>query len=386
MSYCINPKCRNRHNPNNFYKCQACGNDLLIQGQYRLVKPLRDLDLSPYFDVFEAAIQTQPVFPALAHVAALFRKPTAKVTSSEPKVLKVLKKNDHEKYTKLFKQEAEILTNLRHPGIPKAELDDSFPWRLKDGQQLQCLVMEKIEGDNLEDWVRQNGKISEQLALDWLKEITEILDYVHQNNFFHRDIKPSNIMRKPDGKLALIDFGTAREVTETVVNRHGGVTRVESFIYTPQEQIEGRAVPQSDFFALGRTFVYLLIGHHPTPNYFHQNPQTNQLIWRENAPQVSKPLADFIDALMAPSVENRPANTQTILQRLEEIGRSLHQQNSQTETLPPPLQPSPNPPVPRPSPRPIPQSRSRVIVGLIVILLLGVLIWPNQTQSVIHEP
>ncbi len=61
-----------------------------------------------------------------------------------------------------------------------------------------------------------------------------ILDKVHSQNFFHRDIKPSNIMLRSSGQLALIDFGTARRVTQTVVNQQGGVTGIISAGFTPQ--------------------------------------------------------------------------------------------------------------------------------------------------------
>ncbi|MBD0262195.1 MAG: protein kinase [Tolypothrix sp. Co-bin9] len=307
MRYCINPDCRNRQNPDNLDKCQVCDNDLLIKGRYWLVKHLRPLN-TPYFDVFETD-----------------DRKTAKV-------LKVLKTNQHQKYVELFEQEARILTNLRHPGIPKAEPEGDFLWQLNNDQKLRCLLMEKIEGQNLEQWLQQNQRIDQDYqALDWLIKITNILDYVHSNRFFHRDIKPSNIMLKPDGQLVLIDFGTARKLTDTVINGED-VTEVCSHGYTAPEQIGGKAVPQSDFFALGRTFVHLLTGRHP--DRFSQNRQTKQLIWREYAENISPLIANFIDELMAPLVNKRPRNAEIILQRLDEIDRSLA--NRRTEPPSPP--------------------------------------------------
>lgn len=310
MRYCINPDCQQRQSPDNLQKCKACGNNLLIKDRYWLVEHLRPLG-TPYFDVFEAD----------DHGTA--------------KVLKVLKTNQHKKYTELFEQEARILTNLSHPGIPKAEPDGRFLWKLNNGRELPCLVMEKIEGQNLEQWLQQNQQITQNYqALDWLRKITAILDYLHSKDFFHRDIKPSNIMLKPDDQLVLIDFGTAREITETVINGQT-VTAVCSSGYTAPEQIKGNAVKQSDFFALGRTFVHLLTGKHP--DSLSLNRQTKQLIWHHSlALEISQQLADFIDELMAPEVKNRPYNTRIILQRLEKIGRSLPQQDISTVPSPPP--------------------------------------------------
>ncbi len=78
--------------------------------------------------------------------------------------------------------------------------------------------MEYIAGQDLSEWLtlRGNQPITESQALEWLRELVTILHQVHQQNFFHRDIKPSNIMLKPDGHLALIDFGTARQVTHSL--------------------------------------------------------------------------------------------------------------------------------------------------------------------------
>jgi serine/threonine protein kinase len=84
--------------------------------------------------------------------------------------------------------------------------------------------MEYIQGENLYDYLqrRQFEPISEPAALRWLRQLVEILDLVHGANYFHRDIKPPNIMLRQNGQLALIDFGTAREETETYFQKQQG--------------------------------------------------------------------------------------------------------------------------------------------------------------------
>jgi serine/threonine protein kinase len=69
--------------------------------------------------------------------------------------------------------------------------------------------MQKIEGENLQDWMsqRNNQPIGEKKARLWLEELVHILSDIHENQLFHRDIKPSNIMLTQDGLLVLIDFG-----------------------------------------------------------------------------------------------------------------------------------------------------------------------------------
>ena len=185
-----------------------------------------------------------------------------------------------------------------------------------------CLVMEKIEGINLQQWVDnpKNKLISEKQAIDWLKQLVTILEKLHNKGFIHRDIKPSNIMLKNnDAEIVLIDFDAGRPITQAVWDGKT-LTKIGTDGYIPPEQRRGRAIPQSDFYALGITFVHLLTGKHP---HKLENDRDKTLRWRSSAPQVSKIFADFIDNLMAWYSENRPKNTGEILDKLQEIERNL---------------------------------------------------------------
>jgi serine/threonine protein kinase len=234
---------------------------------------------------------------------------------------------DTDKLVELFKRERKTLEQLQYqPGIPRIFGSFTFRGRSCDHfRELPCLVMEKIEGQNLEQWLDLHGFISQYTALNWLQQLTKILQLLHSRNFLHRDIKPSNIMIRPSGELMLIDFGTVREIEKSISR---APTRVFSELYTPDEQLEGNPVPQSDFFALGRTFAHLLTG-----NEFEQlnndSPQAH-LIWRDKVPKVSKPVTDFIDRLMAQSPKARPQTAEYIIQSLETLqtllkGQTLEQ-------------------------------------------------------------
>jgi serine/threonine protein kinase len=242
------------------------------------------------------------------------------VRSNTFSVLKVLI-NNQPKAVELFQREAEVLKMLDHPGIPKVESNNYFIYFPRaTQQQLHCLVMEKIEGIDLYEYWQQRDErpINEDLAVQWLKEIVKILQLIHDQKYFHRDIKPPNIMLRATGNLALIDFGAAREATQTYYFAHqqGNVTGVMSAGYTPNEQMNGQAVPQSDFFALGRTFVFLLTGKDPTKMY---DPLNDQLNWRNHAEQISPRFADLIDQMMARLPSQRPADAREILQRLADM-------------------------------------------------------------------
>lgn len=301
MSYCINPNCSNRQNPDDLEYCQTCGTKLLINERYQIMKPLRT-GQGYNSEIFEIKDLNE---------------------QENPKVLKCLAaKHKDSKFAELFDKEAQVLIWLssmwqRHPGIPIVNPDGYFTFVLGKGfKKLQCLVMEKIEGQNLEEWIEANQPISQEQTLNWLQQLIEILDKVHRQGLWHRDIKPSNIMLKPDGQLVLIDFGAVGVGETIIVSTH----------YTPQEQIEGKTVPQSDFFALGRTFIYLLTGRHPYD--LPKVNKTEQLIWRNLASQISSDLAQLIDDLMATAPANRPQNTQEIWRRMQKINNRNQSQKS----------------------------------------------------------
>lgn len=308
MSLCINLNCPNPQNLDTQLFCHCCGSELLLEGRYRVIGKLGSGGFGKTYEVSDWA------------------KPSAKGDrDGTAKVLKVLINNDP-KYVELFQREAQVLTRLEHQGIPKAEADAYFLYYPNNSQQpLHCLVMEKIEGLNLQQYIQKRGSpIDEKSAIRWLGQLVTILQAVHSQNFFHRDIKPSNIMLKVDGQLVLIDFGTAREITETFVTKQasGQVTGVISAGYTPPEQLNGQAIPQSDFFALGRTFIYLLTGK--DPNHFY-NFQTDELSWREAVPNLSPQLGDFLDRLMARFPSQRPQTVEVIWQLFKQLNYTLDQ-------------------------------------------------------------
>lgn len=278
---------------------------LRLQNRYRIVQEL-DLDTRGGFGKIFDIVEEQ----------------------GTPKILKVLHfencSNLQQKQiaVSLFEREANVLRRLDHPGIPKVEPDGYFLYQ--EGENtFYCLVMEKISGHNLQQWLKQRDyqPISQQQAINWLKQLVNILAYLHQQHYFHRDIKPANIILKPDGQLVLIDFGAVRMVTNTYLpkiadEKEGEVTKIYTKGYAPLEQKNGKALPQSDFYALGRTFVFLLTGKDPT---HLEDELYEEVIWRDKAPQISGLLADLIDELMAFYPKNRPKNPEAILQAIAKI-------------------------------------------------------------------
>lgn len=301
---CVVPHCH-REIDSNALSCPYCGMTTLLNDRFQIRHPLRSLEPPQAIDVFEV-LDTQ---------------------TRQPKILKVLNLPTT-KRLELLEREAAILSLIRHPGIPQVDLSSGyFSLSIPNSpHRLQCLVLEKIPGITLEEWLTKSQLLTQDQAIDWLTQLAEILHHLHGQGYFHRDIKPSNIMLKPDGKLALIDFGSVRELTGTYLakvsrgsesNQIADVTIVTSANYTPLEQIHGRAVPQSDFYALGRTFIHLLT-QTPLIN-LPEDPKTGRLVWRDQARQISPTLADLIDDLTALLAAQRPQNTKILLNLIQRI-------------------------------------------------------------------
>jgi eukaryotic-like serine/threonine-protein kinase len=215
---------------------------------------------------------------------------------NNPGVMKVLRNGDA---GERLDQEEEILQSLMHPGIP------TFYARFTVLPGLDCLVWSYSGGRNLEEMLTQEKPIPQSRAVNWLRQLAEILQEVHEHNRKHLDIRPSNIIHGSDNQLVLQNFNPSGEV------RYLG--------YTPREQATSEnAVVQSDFFALGRTFIYLLTGI--DLRELAEDPSNEgRMLWRDRASQISEPLADLIDSMAAPNVDDRPQNTQVILERINHL-------------------------------------------------------------------
>ena len=304
MTYCVNPWCKSRENNVDAEFCTACQQPLLVNERFRCIKPI----------LLASRQRRTEILEAVDTIGSFVNPPGTKV------VLKTLV-DEGSKIEELFNREAESLCYFNHPGIPKSDINDLFRFRVRNGDEFICFAMTKIEGVNLEEWIKVNGAISQKNALDWLKQITEILQELHSKGFMHRDIKPSNIMVQPDRRLALIDFGAVRRFGDTYLAKLSmngyGLTQVHTIGFSPPEQMNGRTLPQSDFYALGRTLIYCVTGLHFLE--IPINHKTGELLWQKEAKQIDLSLIKFIESLVLPIPRERPKNTQEILNTTAEI-------------------------------------------------------------------
>lgn len=154
-----------------------------------------------------------------------------------------------------FEREAVLAANLHHPNI--VTIHDVGE---QDG--FHYIVMEFLEGETLDQWLRRNGAMSPQQALAVLQQLASALDYAHNRGVVHRDVKPSNAMLTPDGQVKLMDFGLVRAGEGSNLTRSGVVLGTPEYMAPEQalgEAMDGRA----DIYALGVVLYRMLTGQVP---------------------------------------------------------------------------------------------------------------------------
>jgi len=158
-----------------------------------------------------------------------------------------------------FAQEATILFNLRHPGLPMV-----FDYFSVSGQG-QYLVMVFVEGQDLQAVLdASSDPLTESKILPWIAQICDALSYLHAQEppIIHRDVKPANIKITPQGQAVLVDFGISK-VYDPKLKTTIGARAVTPGFSPPEQYGRGRTDPRTDIYALGATFYALLTGIEP---------------------------------------------------------------------------------------------------------------------------
>jgi serine/threonine protein kinase len=233
------------------------------------------------------------------------------------------------KAQQMFQREVRAAARLVHPNIVTAydanQIGDRY-----------YLVMEYVDGPNLEELVRHKGPLPIGVACDFIRQAANGLQYAHELGMVHRDIKPANLLVQrpatPHGYciIKILDFGLARlnalgpdnkPGTESLMAAENTVLGTPDFLSPEQARNLHHVDIRGDLYSLGCTFYYLLTGRVPFPGgttleklvrHSTMEPAPiNQL-----RPDISPPVASIIRRLMAKKAEQRfqtPAELAAIL-------------------------------------------------------------------------
>jgi CHASE2 domain-containing sensor protein/tRNA A-37 threonylcarbamoyl transferase component Bud32 len=234
---------------------------------------------------------------------------------------------------RLFNSEAKTLEKLgNHPQIPQLlayfEEDEEF-----------YLVQEYIIGHPLTQELPTGKAIAEIAAIKIVKDLLQILTFIHENQVIHRDIKPSNIIRRhSDGKLVLIDFGAVKEVTIKQVD-HQEQTSFTIGIgtqgYAPTEQCIGRPQYSSDIYAVGMVGIKALTGI--TPRDLERDAN-GEIKWSDVyggklRSQINPSLAQIISKMVLDDFKGRYQSASEALEALETFNSQNTYPTSQPDSM-----------------------------------------------------
>ena len=213
------------------------------------------------------------------------------------------------KARELFEREAKSLSDLKHRHIP-----EFMEWFEDNGRLF--IVQEFVNGKTYWNLLLQGQIFSEKEIIQWLRDLLDVLIYIHGKGIIHRDISPDNIMRL-NGKQqpVLIDFGVvkyAETQLRTTGNSHQP-TQVGKGAYAPSEQLRGgECYPNSDLYALAVTAIVLLTGKEPNAlmNY------DSEWDWRSHV-KVSDKLAAVLDKMLKEKPSDRYQSAIEVLKALD---------------------------------------------------------------------
>lgn len=197
-----------------------------------------------------------------------------------------------ERFRKKFLKEAQNIAMLNHPNIIR--IHDVF-----EENGTAYYVMEYLDKGSLKDLVERKGKLSEQEALNYIKQIAAALGYIHERRMNHLDVKPGNVLIDDNDNVVLIDFGLAKQYNE--VGEQTSTTPVGiSHGFAPLEQYHQGGVsvfyPATDIYSLGATLYYLVVGEAP--------PNAN-IVNDEGLPEFSNSISLSIERTIKLSMQSR---------------------------------------------------------------------------------
>ena len=211
-----------------------------------------------------------------------------------------------------FYREIEVASQLSHPNIVHA-------YEAGPIGQLLVLVMEHVDGQDLDQIVKKSGPLPILQACDYIRQAAVGLQYAHERGLIHRDVKPSNLLvskaqgSRPQGLVKILDLGLARlqeplegSTTANITIDGGNVGMQGTPDYlSPEQALDFHAADiRSDIYSLGCTLYFLLAGKAPFPG----NTLAEKLMKHQQAemPPVGRDLPPGLVKLLRKMLAKRP--------------------------------------------------------------------------------
>jgi serine/threonine protein kinase len=180
------------------------------------------------------------------------------------RAIKVLPKSrvNDSSYLDRFYLEAKATAALDHRNIVRA-------YDIGNDQNTHYLVMEFVEGKDLQNIVKENGPLDYERAARYILQAAEGLDHAHQKGLIHRDIKPANLLIDRQETVKILDLGLALfsndEAASLTVAHNENVLGTADYL-APEQALNSHTVDvRADIYGLGCSLYFMLTGHAPFP-------------------------------------------------------------------------------------------------------------------------
>lgn len=239
----------------------------------------------------------------------------AKNTLGKKFTIKILKSELFSKAVirQRFVNEAKVMLSLDHPHIRQV-ID------FHEETNLMAIIMEYLDGHDLDTYVEKNGAVSLKQAIEWFKQILPAFSYTHEQDIVHRDVKPSNLFLSKNGSIKVLDFGIAK-IIDNNLSLTGTASKMGTPMYMSPEQIQTpkEVDYRTDIYSLGVTLYVLLTGQKPyddtTDSEFGiQTKIVNQPL--PEIPNLSSRVNQMIAKATAKDPKNRYINCEQFLKAL----------------------------------------------------------------------
>lgn len=222
------------------------------------------------------------------------------------KVLPLPKAEDRASLDRFYR-EARAVAAVDHPNIVRA-------YDIDQDDNLHFLVMEWVDGTNLQELVKKFGPLDPIRACHYVYGAAVGLQHAHEIGLIHRDIKPGNILIDRSGVVKILDLGLARLTNDSEDNltRQNDENVLGTADYlAPEQAMDSHTVDiRADIYSLGATFYFLLTGSAPFP----EGSVAQKLIWHQNRqprsisairPEVPHEVVAIVEKMMAKDAANR---------------------------------------------------------------------------------
>jgi serine/threonine protein kinase len=207
-----------------------------------------------------------------------------------------------------FYREAQAAARLDHKNIVRA-------YDIDHDRDNHFLVMEYVEGRDLQTLVKDVGPLDYEMAADYIRQAAEGLEHAHHAGLIHRDIKPANLLVDQRGIVKVLDMGLARwseddKTASLTIAHEENVLGTADYLAPEQARDSHTVDKRADIYGLGCTLYYLLTGHPPFPEgslaqriWKHQNQSPKSIY--EDRKDAPAPLVDLCLRMMAKQPDAR---------------------------------------------------------------------------------